>query len=349
MMEVVTNFRNRIFEYGFSTRKVLTVCFFASVLVSEAGAYSLNPINRHSATGSDKNRFLDQISEPVHEKITRQARELYLARCLRSPGCEAPQPPKRTIQDSLIRGVWWNDDPNQDLYKGRQTVWIAHMKDAERRANYPKKYTIDGKYMMHYRSHYGDLQFLHSMASVDGEAAAQTKEDIYMWGAFVYQVAAKKVGRDTKFAEVPVNRLLNYFKRQSNWELQWILEPRYRLRDPNDFSDHALGSLLHMVEDSYSAAHVERVYTPTNNCPAGYIKRFHSYSHQDPSKHKKADSMASYRTSHFPAGAGPVDVSAQLIWFARHGADWTTEVVPYLDKMVYCFEGIPDTAGPGEY
>ena len=334
-------------------KKTALVLYLALVAIGNANAFHINPINRDTAASPDNKKFLDHISEPVHERITRQAREIYQESCLKESladaKCDSTQSHNRTIQDSLIRGVWWNDDPNQDLYKGRQSIWLTHMLDAERRAR-NAKYKIDDKYMMQYRSHYGDLQFLHSMASSDGEQADVTKKNIYMWGKLAYLVAIGNINENAKFREIAIDDLSNYFKRQSDWPIKWILQPRYHLEDtPNDFAEHALGTLLHMIEDSYSAAHVERDYTSSEQCPSGRIKSFHSYIHQNSTEHSKADTWQGYTETKYPEGAGPVDVAAKIIWFARHGSDWENEVMPYLEKTVYCFEGNPDPAGPGKY
>src|SRR5438876_120090 len=46
------------------------------------------------------------------------------------------------------------------------------------------------------RSHFGDLQPIHAMASQDGETAAKTQKEIMMWEEFTWRVAAKEYGLD---------------------------------------------------------------------------------------------------------------------------------------------------------
>lgn len=329
--------------------KIYTLVLLFIFLSGNAYGFKINPMNRYIVTPPGS--VADQFSEPVHERITRLARDRFVNRCLQEtpnePACKLNSNPRSVIQDSLIRGIWWNDDPDQDIYKISALTWLGHMWDAKRRAN-SGKYVIDDKYMMQYRSHYGDLQFIHSMASTDGESATKTKEKIFMWAEFAYRMAIGELKPATKLKQVKVAHLSDFFARQIDWKLRYIMEPKYRLKDtPNDFADHALGSFLHMVQDSYSAAHVERNHSSSAKCPNGSIRRFMAYTHQSAAKHGEADTWSAYRSSRYTQL--PIDVSAQLIWFARRHSDWDRDVAPYLDRVVYCFDEKPKPAGPGLY
>lgn len=324
-----------------------------SSLLSSVMAFHLNPVNRKFESVDQNNRFLDRFSENVHERITNKGREVFLKECEAiedKRGCayERNLMAGKVIQDSLLRGVWWNDDPNQNLYKGRQAIWFGHMKDAKRRAK--NGVNINGAYKMQYRSHYGDLQFLHSMASMDKEKADKTKEDILMWAEFSYKVSTGEITSGDTFSSVKIDRLYQYFKRQSDWKINWILEPRYLLVDTqNDLQEHALGTLVHMVEDSYSESHVARSYLATTKCKAGRILSFHSYTHQNPSAHGKADTWSGYMSRSYPERSSPESVIAKLIAFSHRKASWEMEVRPYLDNVVYCFDGDPEESGTGSY
>ncbi len=337
---------------NYSKKKIL--CFvFLIACSSVVKAYNINPLNRGITVKTDGLGFLNMVTEPVHEFITRRAREIYWDRCKKGGLNNAicPQNPKHpsVIHDSLIRGIWWSDDPNQNLYKGLQLVWVGNMQDAARRAK-DKKYTIDGKYKMHYRSHYGDMQFMHAMASKDGEQAEDTRLKILMWAEYLYEISIGNLREDTLFKDVPVNGLDNYFKRQADWKLSWLMQPRYLLRHfNNDFADHALGALLHMIQDSFSDSHVERVYTSTEKCSAGFVKRFNSYARQSSYSHGEADTFHAYDTNNFPVHFGPIEVSANLIWLSRNKSDWNLIVRPYLEGTVFCFDGQQVVSGPGIY
>lgn len=316
-------------------------------------AFHLNPANRQPANINHHDSLLDVISENVHERITSEGRNIFLKECETAndkSGCkyEKDLASGSLIQDSLIRGVWWNDDPNQDLYKGRQIIWIGHMHDAERRAK--KGVDINGDYMMQYRSHYGDMQFLHSMASRDGENAEETKAKILMWAEFAYKISTNEIASESTFSDVNISNLSRYFKRQSKWKIKWILQPRYFLTDTkNDFQEHALGTLLHMIEDSYSDSHIDRDHVGTPMCPQGRILSFHSYTNQRTTLHSNADTWKRYLSVEYPIGFSPADVTAKIIAFSHRKASWHDEVLPYLNNVVFCFDGAPEKSGPGRF
>jgi hypothetical protein len=105
-------------------------------------------------------------------------------------------------------------------------------------------------------------------------------------------------------------------------------------------SDVAFGSLLHMVEDSFAAGHVERM-EPANGaqCPStphrapGPIKEFHAYTHQSTSKHADADTRKAFINNRLTPDV--VDVGRTLVAMRKAEAKWA-EVETYL-MCVYDF------------
>lgn len=99
-------------------------------------------------------------------------------------------------------------------------------------------------------------------------------------------------------------------------------------------SDVAFGSLLHMVEDSFAAGHVERM-EPANGaqCPGnshrapGPITEFHSYTHQSTSKHVDADTREAFINNRLTPDV--VDVGRTLVAMRKAQAKWS-EVETYL-------------------
>lgn len=333
-------------------KNVLIILLLLSI--NDAYAFHINPSNRSITNGPDDKHFLDRISEPVHESLTRETIEEYWNTCgdtnpNESLCLQKPNHPK-TINDSIIRGVWWADDPNQNLYKARHAEWLGNMLDAERRAK-SGRYTIDQRYKMHYRSHYGDMQFLHAMAYKDGVDTEETRRKIYMWLEFLYQIATKKLGPESEFKGVNIDGFSDYFGRhqKNNWKLKWIFQPRYYLSRSDDFSEHALGVMLHLIQDSYSKAHVKRVFKETSQCKNGSIQSFYSYSHQSSSKHGAMDTWEGYTNSEFTKDSNPVSVGAKLIHFVKENSDWKADVLPYLDSTVFCLDENSKPSGPGAF
>ena len=62
-----------------------------------------------------------------------------------------------------------------------------------------------------YRSHFGDLQFLHSMASRDGEMASETRQRILMWAEFTWSVAVGTQDSKGLLKDVKIDRFSEFF------------------------------------------------------------------------------------------------------------------------------------------
>ncbi|CAG8866459.1 hypothetical protein [Pseudomonas fluorescens] len=324
-----------------------------------ASAYQIGPLE-NKYWQSEYSSISELVSEPVHEEITNRARAcaaLSLQAASAPLNCitAGPTPtgtPRGNKYDSLIRGVWWNDDPNQLLFT-QPVTWTVWMKDANRIAKQGKnlrgqKQTISQRYYMQYRSHYGDLQFLHSMASADGDAAEVTRQNILDWAEFSYSVATRQIETQTLLNLVETSHFQNHFKNQSGWTVSYLFGPKYRLRDDNHFQEMALGSLLHLVQDSYSDAHTQRSLEASAKCPAGRVVQFHAYGHQISSQHSTADTRSAWKGRTFSKEQDPVNVSATLIHFAHQGVGWPV-VESYLRDTVFCLDTDAQEAGPGKY
>lgn len=112
-----------------------------------------------------------------------------------------------------------------------------------------------------YRVHFGDLQFLHAMASWDGEAAAVTRAHVLAWLELTYRVNDGEIADlDAPISEL-VPALRDVFGR-NGFSVRSLFVPQSHQHGANADAlvrDMALGSLLHTIEDSWSAAPVVAV------------------------------------------------------------------------------------------
>ncbi len=325
---------------------------------SPAAAHNINPLQ--DKYRQDSETPFHRIAEPVHEEITQLARA-----CLQAhPGpvagplictdrTERSVEPRGNKYDSLIRGVWWNDDPNQLLFALRQGRFLSWMHDARLIATTDrnwlgKKAAIGPHYYMTYRSHYGDLQFLHAMASVDGEPAVTTRHRALLWAEFAYRVATGRLDPETTMNEIAPAELRAHFEHQSGWTIHYLFAPEYQLKGNAHKRMMAAGSLLHMVQDSYSAAHATRTFEPSPRCPNGGIRQFHSYTCQDPDAHKRQDLRSAWQQRGFTPTQDPVNVSATLLGYIRQETDWNV-VRDYLEGTVFCLAEDARDATSGDY
>ncbi|NQV82325.1 MAG: hypothetical protein HQ494_00775 [Rhodospirillales bacterium] len=95
----------------------------------------------------------------------------------------------------------------------------------------------------------------------------------------------------------------------------------------------AMGTILHLIQDSFSLSHVERSVLDSGKSRycRGPIKRFHAYANQDTEKHAEQDKWPENLPETAPGGndvCDPVMAGAQLLkYFGQNnnqGADWKT-------------------------
>lgn len=344
---------------------VATTTIFGLVLISSgASAYQLNPLKNKYHGNRPKGGVWEQISQTVHEDITDAAVRCADARkeqsgvspalpCVNSTD-GSPRHTKGNKYDPLIRGIWWNDDPNQHLFGVHYATWAIWMRDAHGIAQQQRNWlghhtTISSSYKMQYRSHYGDLQFLHAMANNDGESPAEIQQRIIDWIQFAYTVALGRLEPDTAMEDVDFPVARAFFDKQPGWTVNHLFAPKFTLGKAT-IPDIALGSILHVIQDSFSRAHVQRNFDASAECPIGRIVEFHAYNHQNSDQHSKADTRQSWLTdTGFTPVQNPVEMSAQMIKLVREKADWAKIVEPYLRSAVFCIGADAVKSSPGEY
>jgi hypothetical protein len=325
----------------------------AALASTHAGAFklqALGPAPQQAATTRQAQGFLSLFGSDVHERITRQAYEKAEVR----------------LTDDVMAGVRWNDAPPV-LRLGPLagacdvTCWISML----RIDSYALEFlTRREQSIPALRSHFGDMQFLHAMAARSGERPADTREKALRWLEFSYRVARGEIGpqvnvfslrdsgidMDTATREW-VSALFRAPEKQL-WRVQDVFVPGV-----GDIKRVAFGSFLHLVEDSYSAAHVRRLTrrTQSNGCPSydalDPIAEFHTYVGQDTEKHALCDDPPDWLDN--PRDASPVDVLAELVEAYSQGRDWRfvralleEKVLRLADRTTHakpgsCFEAPP--------
>lgn len=301
-----------------------------------------------------------QFTHPVHEEITQ-----YIFGCdTDEEGCSDPT--MEFAPNSILAGVRWNDDPpfmvsstSIPECRAEQTIrvvtqptcWHKLFKHAEKRS---KSTFFDGKskrWNMMYRSHFGDLQFLHAMAARDGEPAELTRKRILMWAEFSWGVATGQIPRATLLKDVRVDGFDEFFGKSGQDVLTLYTLGNSALR--RHLRDLAFGSLLHLVEDSFAFGHADRAPPATGtNCPGsdlphpGVIRSFRSYTNQDHKKHGAHDSRESYR-SRLDMKPNVVDVGKVLVDQYDRQAPWNS-VAGYFECIFDVENGAtPASAGDG--
>ena len=193
--------------------------------------------------------------------------------------------------NEYLRGVFWNDDPEVLLFDD----------DSDDNKNFSSGYTfrdhfnaaentpsIDYKNLTG-RSHFWDMQFIHSMACLNQEAAALTSYRALMWAEFMYkvsigesvtncslprstpeQVVLTQLG-ETNVPANPTNynptgtiteTIASYFSNPSSVPkstdtIKFLLMRDDPYRSPN-YGSRAIGSVMHLIQDSFARGHARR-------------------------------------------------------------------------------------------
>ncbi|QOJ24712.1 MAG: hypothetical protein HRU78_14595 [Gammaproteobacteria bacterium] len=307
------------------------------------------------------------IRDPVHEEITNR-----IFGCLKED-CDNPDPKTNNSGlDWVMVGVRWNDDPpfklnytntsacptdNKNIsLSTHPACWGILFHDAKKQAK-GRIYTPNFDLIMQ-RSHFGDLQFFHAMASTDGERAFETKIKIMLWAEFLWNVMTQDLEPATKLNSINIAGF-DFFEKK-NWTIQDLFMISYKASHikKDNLSDIAFGSLLHMIQDSFSESHVIRNDSQlgaqcSGNLPKpGTIVKFLSYQNQDHDEHAEHDSR---KALHYhlqkEQQVNVVTIGQELLKFyefsePRKSKKWT-EVKPFID-CIFDLENPQEVASAGD-
>lgn len=332
-----------------------------ALLLSTCGpvlAFSIDPFPSPIVIG-ERYEYADHISSGVHEQQTEAA--LLLAgkppdaattSSCRTARLGLPAPRYNREASALIRGVRWPDDPNQ-LLPEEFPKWLGWMMHGHKVATtgttfLGRKAAPWPDYFMNYRGHFGDMQQMHAMANQDKEKATDVRDRIVAWTKFLYSVATCQVKPE---AFISKQSVASHFPRKAGWTVHYLLNPsKSKPVRAQLVPEVAAGALLHVVQDSYSEAHVARDLGVTTDCPHGRVIRFNSYVKQNPFRHGRADTSTAWlKGDRPPEKTAPVLASFRIIEFIRSNADWDSVVEPFMTKELFCVGSDAKESGPGGF
>lgn len=323
------------------------------------------------------------LKAPVHEEITQLAFECIVDAGNLAVDKECAGANKGFANHFVIYGVRWNDLPpfrldpkegncsylGQNVCRIDQTVrfstqpicWYCLFVDAEKTAQKKKiagcrkeANTVPGNLMT--RSHFGDLQFLHAMATEPGEAASVTQAKILGWAEFTWKVAMKEIKPETPLRNIPIPVIQEHFGCT-----EWRVVDIYLLgrQDPKigllqQIHQIAFGSLMHTVQDSFARAHTSRELVPKEGaCPNTSILRppriveFHTYAAQDGKLHDAEDARTALVGGSVAQGwPQAVVASRELARLYQDRTSWDT-AKQYIQCLFETVEN-PTNASPGK-
>jgi hypothetical protein len=263
---------------------------------------------------------------------------------------------------ALVFGTWWNDDPLMrswgqgldDFVWGGVSLWWTMEKE---RTHYPggtSGCSVPADIHLGRQSHFGPLQHLHFMTtqnrdlSTAEQRVASTTDAALTWMRFAYRVAIREIDADAPLtSEMEAHLHLPSIAR--NHCVQDATNVKVRTlfsRLGQDLAvrreitpDVALGSMLHVLQDSFSPSHTCRVEQLKDNVTKAVLVDVGNYNEQNTDAHASLDGYPRWMQMYAETGQhiyanDPITVGAWLIAAAGQKLPWD-EVESHLRQTIF--------------
>ena len=287
--------------------------------VRNARNYFGNPGN------ADATRYIPFLDghAPVHEDLT----DASLSCGIAGSPCDRLAALGIT-RASIIEGVHSNDFPAQYLTE-RAVFWCtgrvlritvdadvpcimgSFVRASKSRASFANRsWTLQRPIGM--RGHFGDLQFMHSMAPA-GQNAGETYDRIRNWMEFAYKASYGAFDLRADAHALPIPGFDKMFVRGAR-RVGDLLDYRFN-SEPLRAAGIALGQMLHIGQDSFAGCHTERDAD-------GRMLRFLDYAAQDGKTHARFDEEKEKVDAFTKKRLNPVDFGTRLLQMRSEGKSW---------------------------
>lgn len=290
------------------------------------GAYCEDANTKHINLAPNTNSCLSETSyalqgknKPIHEAITKSEYKKVFGKELL--GYNYTQP--------LIAGVVWNDDPQQLIRK----VW--HNDGVSKIIKFTKLIkngSNDVQFTMTQQSHFGDMQFLHSMKpkSENKLSDDDVKMLIYDWIKNSYRVVTGEVSPEDS---VKGTYFGNYFSENLGYyKIRDVFDPT-GMYAPENTKLIASGTIIHLIQDSYSKSHVIR------EKDSWQLKEFYTYPNKT-HDHCLSDSATVRNKSEIEMASKKTNRYLEL---RKEDADWCSKMAPFI-KETFNIEAVYDSS-----
>lgn len=265
---------------------------------------------------------------------------------------------------ALIYGTWWNDDPlmylqgeGSDLIRG-----LVAFEKATRRGG-ADSYEggvlgcpVEASAHLTRASHFGELQHLHFMTNLSESAGAavrvqDTVERSLVWIRFAYDVATQVIKPDDALTSQQEQALS-----LPRIDLNLCVSNRANIKVHSLFSrsglamdyrhalipDVALGSIFHVLQDSFSPAHTCRVVRASGGEASAVLVDVYNYSEQSDDEHSDLDAYPGWLAEYARSGAhtyanDPIAVGAWLLSAVDMKLPWA-KVDAHLRATIFAKE-----------
>ncbi|MBT2305428.1 hypothetical protein J7E70_34095 [Variovorax paradoxus] len=266
----------------------------------------------------------------------------------------------------IIFGTWWNDDPlmrtwgqGWDLITGSWDFGqsMKQKPEGEKYKAESGECEVEAREHLGRRSHFGTLQHLHFMYATDkkddqSKAAFRVKtttDAALKWMQFAYKVAIGEIKPgDTFDTKLEAESGLLFLDRnhcvqkKENLKIRTIFTLRdddsKKYRDPLT-PNVALGSMLHVIQDSFSPGHTCRIERQGTDGTYLIVADVENYNAQDHDSHGSLDAYPPWLTDLVVSKKrryqnDPVNVGAWLIQAVDKPMDWG-DVETHLRNTIF--------------
>jgi hypothetical protein len=276
------------------------------------------------------------FSKKGHEAITEDSIDQWNKEAVRNrrPDLQISDKDKK----QLVKGARWNDLLG---HWGVVTMGLA---------------LFGSKRSLTHESHEGKLQFLHGMAARETESVWKTRHKIMTWAKFCYLIGTNRMGDvNTKtLGQVQMTpprtdfvgggtTIPELFDRWKDKTISWLFSDSDKT-DAGKIRMRAIGSMLHMLQDTFCVSHTQRAAEKRAGEETRRIRSFNVYTEQSASifkglfskwqnRHGIADKLKDKQVTKTAGATEAADVGAVVLKHVMQGADWDTVVEPYLLKV----------------
>ncbi|KAL8793411.1 MAG: hypothetical protein Q9195_003997 [Heterodermia aff. obscurata] len=252
-------------------------------------------------------------------------------------------------QWEYFRGLIWNDDPSCLLLNNS----VGNNHDFGYGIEFYKAFTEGPQNCMTKRSHFGNLQFLHAMATHAGEPAQTTKNKLMSWLEVMYKLACGNQGIS------PTDKLSARFPQ--DFDNTTVPNGDATIRDlilattPSygwvKIERRALGFCMHVIQDSFAIGHTQRRLL---NCQDLMLRDKHGFFHFKKGTYGRYGSIIAFHTyggqdeprhSHYDTTDGDLPLPRNLDSFngvlgARDAIEASTKIINFVVAKTKWDEGV---------
>lgn len=248
----------------------------------------------------------------------------------------------RSVQQ-FIRGVIWPDDPEGLFFD--EAIWMEDFSSGFLWGRAFKKNPEKTKNLTA-RSHFGNLQFFHGMASKNRLTADKTRKKILLWAETLIEIASAQLSLKTKVRQHSLLKKLFPATKHKNWTIHQLFGSGSTQPATLHIQQRALGALLHLIQDACAAGHVSR------ERDTFLIRQFLTYGSQDHDQHSEQDvwgrgANLAEQVQNTQGAAQAIQWCSRVIAMIDQGRD-TGTVVDYLELNIFKLADETVISGPGD-